>query len=163
VFSAISGVAVWRLRPVAAVIVSRFVYPLPEGQQFTGQRGLTRPVLAMSPDGTQFVYVANNQLYLRSMGDLSARPIPGTETKEGILSPVFSPDGQSIAFCTAPPDVTLKRIAVSGGTAVKISKTAGANPMGINWTDGDDILFGLQGKGSCGFPPLGANLKCSYC
>ena len=34
--------------------------------------------LAVSPDGTPLVYLANHQLYLRSMSDLEARPIPGT-------------------------------------------------------------------------------------
>ena len=50
--------------------------PLGEGQQFTTNNGQS---LAVSPDGTRLVYVANNQLYLRSLSDLEARPIPGTQ------------------------------------------------------------------------------------
>ena len=50
--------------------------------------------------------------YLRSMSDFEARPIPGTDAA---INPVFSPDGQSLAFWS---DSALKRIAVSGGAAV---------------------------------------------
>ena len=56
--------------------MTRFALALGEGQQFTADNNQS---LAVSPDGTQLVYVANNQLYLRSMSDLEARPIPGTQ------------------------------------------------------------------------------------
>ena len=35
------------------------------------------------------------------MSDLEAMPIPGTESRQGVLNPVFSPDGRSIAFWVA--------------------------------------------------------------
>ena len=56
---------------------------------------------AISPDGAQVVYVANQRLYLRSMADTNARPLPGTETFNAATSPVFSPDGRSIVFWTS--------------------------------------------------------------
>ena len=68
-------VVAWRLWPAAAS-VTRFTLPLPEGQQFTVAN---RNVAAISPDGTQMVYVANRQLYLRSMSQLEAKLIPGIE------------------------------------------------------------------------------------
>ena len=95
VASALVGAAAWTLKPTPPLTVSRFALALGEGQQFTvgnNQR------LAVSPDGTRLVYVANNQLYLRSMSDLEARPMPGTQQTPTPYGPVFSPDGQSIAF-----------------------------------------------------------------
>ena len=41
----------------------------------------------------RIVYVANGRLHLRSMSNLEATPIPGTESRQGVLNPVFSPDG----------------------------------------------------------------------
>ena len=73
-------------------------------------------VLAVSPDGSQIVYVAGGgQLYLRSMTDMNARPIPGTNLD--VMSPVFSPDGKWIVFFSFR-DSTLKKIAMTGGAPV---------------------------------------------
>ena len=66
----------WNLRPSPPQLpVSRFALALGEGQQFAAAY---RQRLAVSPDGTLLVYATNSQLYLRSMSDLDARPIPGT-------------------------------------------------------------------------------------
>jgi serine/threonine-protein kinase len=120
-------------------IVSRFVVPLAQNQQFTNTG---RHVVALSPDGTQMVFVANQQLFLRSMSDPIARPIPGTNLGTAITEPVFSPDGQSLAFW-AISDNTIKRIAVTGGAPVTICSAT--NPYGMSW-DASGILFG-QGPG----------------
>ena len=98
VASAMVGAAAWTLKPTPPSPVTRFALALGEGQQFTV---VNNQSLAVSPDGTQLVYVANNQLYLRSMSDLEARPIPGTQQTPNPSTPVFSPDGQSIAFLSA--------------------------------------------------------------
>ena len=52
--------------------------------------------MAISPDGTRIVYVANYQLYLRSMDQLEAVPIRGTN--ESPTEPFFSPDGQWVGY-----------------------------------------------------------------
>ena len=149
--AAISGFAVWKAKPATnepAPGVTRFSFPLPDDQQFTNAG---RPLLAISPDGTQVVYVANQRLYLRRMSDTEARPISGTETAAGLTSPVFSPDGQSIVFWSAD-DQTLKRIAVTGGTASTICQAA---PLfGMSWGP-DGILFGQAGKGIMRVPSDG--------
>jgi serine/threonine protein kinase/Tol biopolymer transport system component len=149
--AAIAGIVGWSVRPSGNEIVTgitRFSIPLSENQQFTNPG---RPLLAISPDGTQVVYVANRRLYLRPRSEPEARPIAGTEGSAGVASPVFSPDGQSIAFWSAA-DRTLKRIAVSGGTAVTICP---ADPVwGVTWgTDG--ILFGQDTKGIMRVPAEG--------
>lgn len=129
------GAVAWTLRPAPAVpaVVARFAIDLPEDQAFT-RRG--RHVIALSPDGANLVYVANEQLYLRKMGELTAVPIAGTE-KSNPSEPLFSPDGQWVAFWSDPE---LKKVPVTGGTPVTLAAGVG-NPFGGSWT-GDRILLG---------------------
>jgi eukaryotic-like serine/threonine-protein kinase len=140
VAGAMVGTAAWMLKPTPPSPVTRFAVALGEGQEF---RLVSNQSLAVSPDGTQLVYVANNQLYLRSMSDLEARPIPGTQQTSNPSTPVFSPDGQSIAFLSAG-DKAVKKIAVNGGAAVTICP-ADQPFFGMNWDSGG-IVFG-QAKG----------------
>ena len=121
-------------------VVTRFPLTLGEGQQFTNTG---RQLVAFSPDGTQLVYVANNRLYRRAMRDAEARTIPGTEGLGGVTNPVFSPDGQSIAFFAITAQ-TIRRIGVMGGSPVTICQAD--NPYGMSWT-GDAIAFGQGSKG----------------
>jgi serine/threonine-protein kinase len=130
-----AAVMVGRPTPSASLPVMRFAITLPPDQQFTG----ARQAVAMSPDGSRLVYAADGRLFVRSLSDIEARPIPGAELA---LHPVFSPDGQSVVFWS---DSLLKRIAVSGGSPVTICATAPA-PSGISWQD-DAILFGQLGTG----------------
>jgi serine/threonine protein kinase/Tol biopolymer transport system component len=143
VTAAMTSAVWWNLRPSPPPLtVSRFTFALGEGQQFGV---INNQTLAVSPDGTRLVYVANTQLYLRSMSDLEARPIPGTQQPPGQppFNPVFSPDGQSIAFYSQA-DRAVKKIAVSGGAAVTICPVADENArvLGMTWDTGG-IVFGL--------------------
>jgi serine/threonine-protein kinase len=141
VAGAIVGAAAWALRPSPpSSPVTRFTFALGEGQQFTA---VNTQSLAVSPDGTRLVYVANNQLYLRSMSDPEARPIPGTQQTQSPYAPVFSPDSQSIAFFSTV-DRAVKKIAVSGGAAVTLCPAV-PQFFGMNWDSGG-IVFG-QAKG----------------
>ena len=86
------------------------------------------------------VHVAGGgQLYLRSMADMNARPIPGTNLD--VMSPIFSPDGQWIVFFSFQ-DSTLKKIAVTGGAPLTICKSD--PPFGLTW-ERDWIVFADQG------------------
>jgi serine/threonine-protein kinase len=120
--------------------VTRFVFVLPDGPQFSG---MNRRVITISPDGRQMAYVAGSRLFVRSMTDFEPRSIPGTESA-GLTSPVFSPDGKDVAFYSNP-DQTLKRIAVAGGVASTICQLEGT-PLGVSWS-GDSIVFGQSGRG----------------
>ena len=55
--------------------------------------------LALSPDGTRLVFVVRvggkTQLVLRSIDQIEATPMPGTE---GAFTPFFSPDGEWVGF-----------------------------------------------------------------
>ncbi len=131
---AITAFVVWfGTRPVPA-LVNRFEYALPPGEQL---RNTVRSVLSLSPSGRQFVYNADGGLYLRNMGDLEARVIPGTEP--GLTQPAFSPDSQAVVYWDPQG---LKRISVSGGAPVIISPNVGGNPLGISWSVDGTILFG---------------------
>jgi serine/threonine-protein kinase len=118
--------------------VTRFAFTLPKDANFT-RNG--RSVITISPDGTNIVYVANNQLYLRPMTDMLPHAIPGTA--QDPLNPFFSPDGKWLAFYT--PDRKLKKITLTGGADVTISNID--FPFGATWYDADHILVGLGPKG----------------
>ena len=106
--------------------MARLSFPLPEGQSLSSG---ARRVLAISPDGTQMVYVAAPAgLYLRSLSAIEPKPIRGTEGDITIGEPAFSPDGQSIVF-SGLVDQTLKRIPIGGGAPVTLCPAV-PPPMG---------------------------------
>ena len=139
VLAAATGLAVWRFKPSPPLPVIRFSFAADE-QGFSNPG---RHVLAISPDGTRIVYNAASHLNVFSLSEGTAKPIPGTDAFSGVSEPVFSPDGQSIAFW-ASIDQTIKRIAVTGGTASTICQAA--NPFGMNWT-ADGLVFGEGPRG----------------
>ena len=148
---AAGGLAVWSLtRPAPQPgQITRFPIPLPADQALSF---LGRPLVAISPDGSQIVYVANRSLWLRPVDQLQAVQVPGTEEGRG---PFFSPDGRSIGFY-APG--ALRKVSVSGGAAVTIADGLN-NPSGASWGGDDMILFGqpegiMQVPGAGGTPAL---------
>ena len=88
-------------------------------------------------------FVANAHLYLRSMSEFDARPIPIAENVQKFVSnPTFSPDGGSIAFWSGA-DQTIKRTAVTGGVAVTICPAT--SPFGMAW--GTNSIVFAQAEG----------------
>jgi eukaryotic-like serine/threonine-protein kinase len=136
--AAIASLATWSLKPTPPTPskpVSRLTITLPAGQQLAGLD--IGPALALSPDGTHLAYVAiqggSQQLYLRALDSLEAKPIPGTE---GAVTPFFSPDGQWVGFFVGGK---LKKVSVSGGEAVSLGNAA--NPQGASWSSQGMIAF----------------------
>lgn len=119
-----------------AVQNSASFYSLPEGQQFSN---LGRQVVAISPDGSQLVYVANNRLYAKPMAAGVARMIPGIESEQNVTNPVFSPDGKSVAYWSSAGQ-ELRRILIAGGTPQTICRAT--NPFGMSWSVDGSIVFG---------------------
>ena len=116
-------------RPIARLVVT-----LPPGDRLAV--GNT-PVVAVSPDGSRLVYVANHggstQFYLRSIDRFEVTLIPGTE---GAESPFFSPDGQSVGFFT---EGKLKTVSLSGGAPRTVCSVSAGR--GASWgSDGTIIL-----------------------
>jgi serine/threonine-protein kinase len=134
-----AGVAAWSFlrhadepeRPV-----SRFTVNVPSDQALTSALD---PSLAISPDGSSLVYVGGShdkqKLYFRSIDQLEARSIPGTE---GASSPFFSPDGAWVGFFSGNP-VQLRKVKVE--TGLPITLTDVPNPWGASWGPDDTILF----------------------
>jgi Tol biopolymer transport system component len=136
--AAIASLAVWNLKPAPAPPpkpISRFTITLPPGQQLAGPEN--GPAVALSPDGTHLAYVARQggtqQLYLRAMDSLEARPILGTE---GAVNPFFSPDGQGVGFFAGGK---LKKVSVSGGAALTLGDAV--VPRGASWGSQGMIAF----------------------
>jgi len=126
---AISGIAVWFLKPPLPRPVSRLTITLPAGQQLAGlESGLA---LALSPDGTHLAYVARQggvqQIYLRAMDTLVANPLPGTE---GGTSPFFSVDSQWVGFFAAG---RLKKVSVTGGSTLDLGMVGATTGAGASW------------------------------
>jgi serine/threonine protein kinase len=95
---------------------ARFTITMPLGERMTNLRALS---IAISPDGSQLVYVASSdgnqpQLYLRNMNSVGAKPLPSTE---GADTPFFSADGKWIGFWSG----RMKKLAPSGGPAVDLA------------------------------------------
>jgi serine/threonine protein kinase len=136
--AAISGYLGWRLRPSGTPPVSSFSHGLPIGQEFTSTIG---SLLTLAPDGRSLVYVANNQLYLRTIDSLESHPIPGTN--EVAAAPFFSPDGQQVGYWSAGQ---LKKIAVGGGVPTTIASAVASIPRGAPfWGADDKIVWGERG------------------
>jgi hypothetical protein len=115
---------------------------LPEGHDFTNP---DRQVFSIAPDGTRIAYVARATLFVKAMGDAPPIPVPGPLAGRGIANPVFSPDGQSIAYWAQDGSV-LQRVPVSGGTPRTICQV-GQAPFGMSWSADDQIVFGEGAKG----------------
>ena len=143
-----TAVAFRILSPEPSVDVFRGAVEVHEGGSLgRPDRRPYAPTFELSPDGRKLVYVWNDgegrQLYLLSLNQYQAVPIPGTE---GARYPSFSPDGQEIVFFRSGE---LMRVEVDGGEPRTISGTgldfAPDGPIlsrvGFVWTDDDTILM----------------------
>ncbi|HYL85789.1 MAG TPA: protein kinase [Candidatus Angelobacter sp.] len=132
--AAIASLATWNLKPSPPRAVTRTMITLPPGQRLAG---LDHHALALSPDGSQLAYIAiqggTQQIYLRAMDSLEARPVPGSE---GAANPFFSPDSQWLGFFAGQK---LKKISISGGAAETLGDATLAH--GASWSDHGTIAF----------------------
>ncbi|MDH5198699.1 MAG: protein kinase, partial [Gemmatimonadota bacterium] len=98
---------------------------------------------AISPDGGTVVYsvsqgASGSMLYALRTDQLAARPIPGTT---GGYQPYFSPDGTWLAFEAGGKE---RKVRLDGSAPVTITDANSAN--GADWTVGDEIVLGTQGR-----------------
>ncbi|MBI4480739.1 MAG: protein kinase [Acidobacteria bacterium] len=135
--SLVVGIAVRNTRPdepMTGQIPARLNVTLPPGQRLGG---LDSAVVALSPSGSELVYVGihdgSTQLYLRPLDSLEPTPIAGTE---GANAPFFSPDGQWISFFAQGK---LKKVTIAG-TALQILCES-PNQAGGSWGTDDYIYF----------------------
>jgi Tol biopolymer transport system component len=117
--------------------------------------------VSISPEGNRVAFIGTHdgvrQVYLRALDSSEAKPLAGTEG--AYCTPVFSPDGQWLAFFS--PDVLeLKKISIQGGPPVTLVKAGGM--LGACWGSDDTIIYaegppgrvpGLQRVSSAGGKP----------
>jgi Tol biopolymer transport system component len=110
--------------------------------------------VSVSRDGSMVAWSEGGggalKVMLRRMDELDAKPAPGGL---GGAFPIFSPDGQWIAFTTA--DAHIKKIPVTGGTPATVCD--GGMSSGGAWLDDDTIVFsvakGLERVSAAGGTP----------
>jgi Tol biopolymer transport system component len=95
------------------------------------------PGMALSPDGRQLAFVANEErrsmLWIRSFDKVESRMLPGTA---GARAPFWSPDGKAIGYFTANK---LRRVDVVSGASMDIADVS--NGRGGTWGPEGTILF----------------------
>ena len=103
--------------------VSRLQITPPDAAALTisGQRGIESRDLAITPDGSRVIYVGNRgtQLFVRALDALE----PVSVFTGSPRGPFVSPDGQWIGFVDGGN--ILKKVAVTGGTAVTVTTVDG--------------------------------------
>ncbi|MEI6246649.1 MAG: hypothetical protein WCQ64_16615, partial [Acidobacteriota bacterium] len=106
--------------------------------------------LAISPDGRRIVMGEDGKLLLRSLASFEFSAIPGVNFSSVLQYPVFSPDGESIAFAV---DTVIKRVPLSGGVVTDLASLP-AYPNSLAWS-GNVILAGLGTRGIVKVPESG--------
>ena len=97
--------------------------------------------LALTPDGRELVYVGkvngpNRQLFVRPLGSLTSRAIPGTQ---GIpFLPTVSWDGSQVAFIMANP-ATIRVASLRGGPLLTLVDSGFRSPPA--WGPGGYVYF----------------------
>ncbi len=125
-----------RRAPAAVVKVSAFVLP-PEKSEFD-LSGANCGSLTVSPDGRQSTFSAKGPdgkivLWLRSMGELGAKPIAGTQ---GATFPFWSPDSRFLAFFA---EGKLQKVDISGAPPLAVCDAP--NGRSGSWNRDGVILF----------------------
>jgi Tol biopolymer transport system component len=128
----------WYLRPEPPDVIRFDIAPSGSIPFTVSAEGVN---VAISPDGTKVVYhvqrSGNDSLNLRRFDQLDSQPIPGTDQAR---YPVFSPDGNSIAFVK---DGKLYRLTLDANSATALCDVF--NVAGLSWTIDDTIVFSQAG------------------
>jgi serine/threonine protein kinase len=125
-----------RRAPAAAVKVSAFVLP-PEKSEFD-LSGINCGSRTVSPDGRQSTFSAKGpdgkmMLWLRSLGELGAKPIAGTQ---GATFPFWSADSRFVAFFAGGK---LQKVDISGAPPLAVCDAP--NGRSGSWNRDGVILF----------------------
>ena len=154
--AAVTGVAVWGLRPPPAPLSRDAVsVTLADGVDLPLEMAV---LAALSPDGQHLVYVGESagtrQLYHRRLDQVDAVPIADTE---GASDPFFSPDGEWIGFSAG---TVLRKVRLAGGSAVTVCALpgSGSSEYAGGWSDDGTIWFGSMRTGLYQVPDTGGGV-----
>jgi serine/threonine protein kinase/Tol biopolymer transport system component len=134
------GAAAWFSRPQPAPPpVTRFTIVPPEGKRLAGG---TVNSFALSPDGSRIAYVAERQIYVRSISQLQATPILPSPSSSGVFNLAFSPDGQAIAYTTGG---AIMVVPATGAAPVTVCRPADTTLLALSWS-GSWLVYSGQSK-----------------
>jgi eukaryotic-like serine/threonine-protein kinase len=128
------GILLWAwLRPQEPPAVARYSLALLPGQEFVDRQ---YPGFDVGPGAAAIVYTGpgeggTHRLWVKEKGQLSARPLPGTE---GAEVPALSPDGREVAFQAGGQ---LKKVPIQGGPAVTLADSV----VGGKWLDDGTLVY----------------------
>jgi serine/threonine-protein kinase len=117
-----------------------FTIELPERGGVREQTGQVR----ISPDGGTVAFIVGTdatKLYVRSLGNVDAHPLPGTS---GVFYFAFSPDSRRVAVLGV--DLKLRVVPLDGGAPVTVADM-GREWSGLAWADNQTIVIGSQPAG----------------
>jgi Tol biopolymer transport system component len=144
-FVAVAATALAALALVAALTLQRPTQP-PDRSRWVQLTKFPDPVSqpALSPDGRMLAFVrspstffAAGQIYVKSMPD--GEPAQLTHDNLKKMSPVFSPDGQRIAYTTVDPKFNWDTWVVPAGGGEPQPWLS--NASGLIWIDTNRVLF----------------------
>ena len=149
VIAAIASLTVWTVtRPQGVQAdLMRFVI-VPPSTAPLSSRG-TRQDLAISPDGSQVVYMSPDpsatgpQFNLRPIDQLVGAPLRGGE---GGVGPFVSPGGEWVGFIGFSNPGILRKVSIFGGPPVTLTESPDSI-YGASWGADDQIIFGTFGAG----------------
>ena len=115
--------------------------------------------VVLSPDGSRLAYVTGDEtdrtLWTRSLDQLKGAALAGGANTENVYHPVFSPDGEWIAYVTP---AELKKVPVSGGASITLSEVNLSR--GATWLPDDTIVVAATDReGLSRVPAAGGDLS----
>jgi serine/threonine-protein kinase len=140
-----AGAAVWiatRAPDPVPARLSRVSLALPDSAALS-INGADRS-LAITPDGSRIVYVANRetQIFVRALDALEPMAVVTGGGPRGLF---VSPDGQWIGF--ADGEGLLRKVPMTGGPSVPLTPVDGP-PRGATWAPDDTIIFATGNPGT---------------
>ena len=119
-----------------------------------GLGGGTGARLAISPAGDRIAWLQDvedggDRLLMRPSNTLAAQEVPGGGDAE---TPVFSPDGAWLGFCTNAGD--LVKVSLAGGQPLTITPDVGL--IGLHWSD-SGVIVGSGPQGIYAVPDVGGD------
>jgi Tol biopolymer transport system component/tRNA A-37 threonylcarbamoyl transferase component Bud32 len=150
----------WKWVAIAAMVVAG-VLGVTTLRSWTGRRNVTGAVreltvtlpalsrvsgATLSPTGDQVLFIGDGEIWVRSLSERTARPLPATA---GAFSPFWSPDGLWIGYFVGQ---RVYKIAVDGATPIPVTTMdlacADLVVCGGSWTEDGRIVLSTGSSGA---------------